>query len=163
MSIRSMSDEQLAARHDLEPWLGPNGVRMIFIHPASDKALSGDWTFAPRVECIPSRDPLPFLTGLGGRCAGPSFRFFNATAPGYFSPRREFRRPPVNPILSAFRDLPEIDVWLWAFASYDAFGGRVIWNDPASDFHAFTIATSEQVADARKVLERFARVAGVSN
>jgi hypothetical protein len=59
-----------------------------------------------------------------------------------------------NPILVAFRDDEEVDVWLWSLDSWDEFGGYTVWDDPNSRFHALCDATQEHIDHARRVLER---------
>jgi hypothetical protein len=61
-----------------------------------------------------------------------------------------------NPILAAFRDSPELDLWDMGFAMHATYGGERDWEDSGHYFHAFTTATEEQVDHARRVLTRLA-------
>ena len=81
-----------------------------------------------------------------------------------YAPSHEYDNRP-NPVLVAFRDYAAletfgtvseavIDRWAGAFASYDEFGGYDIWEHPKNVFHAFTIASPEQIKHARKVFAR---------
>lgn len=108
-------------------------------------------------------DPEPYLypdghrNDVGGAYAGMWPRRVPRSA---FIPFRDaWDELPVNPILSAFREDPDIEAWIWSFSSYDAFGGYVIWDQTGSRFHCFATASREQIADARKVIERLAAVA----
>jgi hypothetical protein len=66
-----------------------------------------------------------------------------------------------NPVLAAYRAAEgrSPDEWLLALEAWDAFGGFTRWEDPEHPFHAFTLASDEQIGAARPVLERLAIVA----
>lgn len=178
-----MSDEQMLAKYgyDKKPWLSASGRR------AAKSIWDGD-TLAPRPEYIPSRDPMPWVhldqygcdgklrwatyPGNGHACRWaprpwsvlyafgirrPEFcahEFATRSLTPYIvaclwcDVEEEFARPLVNPILSAFRDDWDgtiNDLHEWRFTLHLAT-------------HGFVDSTLEQITDARKVLDRFARV-----
>lgn len=158
---RSMTDELILAKYgyDKEPWIDPT-------NPDGQRFATGgeirfgrtviQRTFAPRPERIPSRDPFPL------EWAG--HRYPMALAPqlpdnSEFAPRPEFARPPVNPVLSAFRDLadeapnqPFAPFIANTIAEFERFPDAVDWD-----------GTPDQVEFARKVLTRLAAVQAVSS
>jgi len=164
--FRSQTDEQLAARHDPEPWIaGDNGWSDRFAIEAD--ALEVDSRhpaaiFEPRVECIPSRDPLPYT---GWNTNRRTKRPEQHDRPNNWAPRPEFARPPVNRILEAYRaylDAHRIDTyaeyWLFGIASFDTFGGFREWSNEDHNFHALATATHAEIEHARKVLARLAQL-----
>lgn len=69
-----------------------------------------------------------------------------------------------NPVLIAFREsvasFPAstgVDAWLRALDAVDAFGGYVHWERPGHIYRVLTVARPDQIAHARRVLERLAR------
>jgi hypothetical protein len=150
---RSMSDEQMLAKYgyDKEPWLWPDGSRTHSLF--SENGVRA--TLSPRPKCIPSRDPWPYETNLGTR--GDLATALRLRVEVRFASRREYRRPEVNPILSAFRDD-------WGLSIYGNTGLTAVWiaaltkRSAKRDFHA----TPEQVDSARVILERLARLQAVS-
>lgn len=131
MNQRSMTDEQMLAKYgyDKHPWLKyPQGTQRDSV------ALDTNSRFDPRPECIPSRDPFPFIRRDGQR------RPARQWPDDRFDPNPEFARPPVNLILAAFRDDPT----LW-FASVRDIG--------------FAMGcTPDQIDFASKVLTRLAKL-----
>ncbi len=107
MTIRSTTDEMLAARHDGEPYVILDGGGGEYLrcadHEDAIRALNespAGYTMEhrPRVECIPSRDPLPWVSILTGeRYSTPAIGRFR------FDPWTAYARPEPNPILVAFR------------------------------------------------------------
>lgn len=127
--MRSQTDEQLAAKWDPKPWRNVDtGERSDNGNP--DGRIGTRYTFDPRPECIPSR-------------------IWDDTDPdGFVRYRPEAVRPPVNPILVAFRLFVARHTGMrlpGAAEDWLAFG------DPAEDG-----ATPEQLDHARKVLTRLA-------
>lgn len=96
--FRSQTDMQLAARHDAAPWVDQYGTRW---ETGRTDPLS---SLKPRVECIPSRDPLPWQVlgdGWQESIAHPSEN--ESRYLPIFEPRPEYARPPVNQLLTAAR------------------------------------------------------------
>lgn len=127
--FRSLTDEQLVYRHTgglAYEW--PSGVLSMF--PTGDGI-----SLRLRVECIPSRDPLPYKCTDGTRHA-------NYCALGFpvrFVPRPEFARPPVNRVLVEYRKGEynhDTDAWIWEG----------------------TDVTPAEISHARKVLAKLAAV-----
>lgn len=151
---RSMTDEQLAARWDKHPWIDSRNTRWANPKP--------DCLFAPRPECIPSRDRWPYETNLGTH--GDLATAQRLGIEVRFNPRPEFARPPVNPILSAFRDeqrmysvMGDEDGQLHDYI-FLLDGG---WD--VADIGGLPSATPVQVEFARKVLTRLANITKGSN
>jgi hypothetical protein len=159
--IRSMSDEQMLAKYgyDKEPWVDSNGVRYVEAPFGHD---TGEWfELQPRPECIPSRDPLPW------QIIAPDLIPYRTDDPSdvpasfiiTWKPRPEFARPPVNPILAAFRDStgwPDFGAKLDAIRYALRKPGKMLWG------RQWTEATTQQIADARRVLERLAKITAVT-
>lgn len=66
-----------------------------------------------------------------------------------------------NPVLIAFRGsvasfpgATGVDAWLRALDAVDAFGGYVHWERQGHLFRVLTVARRDQIAHARRVLER---------
>lgn len=149
--FRSQTDEQLAARWDDAPFITDFGRTNMPIGPRE---------YAPRVECIPSRDRDPFVRTYNGAFARHVSAEYAAQTPrrytnGFneivvtrYSPRPEFARPPVNPILVDFREhLGVATLWLeWLD------GGFVL--EPDGNLDALAESTPAEIEHARKVLTR---------
>jgi hypothetical protein len=143
--IRTLTDAELAARHDPEPWHHPDSATGRSPFNVHDR-----WVFAPRVEMIPSRDPLPYCeAGFSNMRLRTPKDARPAASYAVFAPRREFARPEhVNPILNAFRQMRPARVSLADHAV--AFLASL-------EHMGIAMRLSRQdIADARKVLERLA-------
>lgn len=139
--MRSQTDEQLAAKWDPEPWLHASGKR------AADELtgrlmLWGDWTHAPRPECIPS---ITFQQGSRGD-----------------SPIRTLKRPPVNPILVMVRayraerlTMKNPKAWGHVERKVEQYLAAIDRRDPL----ILASYNPEQIDHARKVLTRLAALA----
>lgn len=159
--IRSTTDEMLAARHDPEPYVRTyNGVdpkRITAQHasytPSRYENGFGEIVvthFAPRVECIPSRDPEPvrYVRGFSRQGGGIGLDMLHRFPHLYvFDPRPEYTRPEPNPILVAFREPKAATIWHF-IASLDE---PAVW---------WPNATPADIEDARKVLTRLVEVFG---
>lgn len=150
--IRSMSDEQMLARYgyDKNPWETVYSGTPFPVLSRHAEFVAGT-AYNPRPECIPSPDPKPWIDGYSGtewfRLAKPRHSDeFKPRPWGSFTPDPEFVRPPVNPILSAFRD---------DLAFHKGEERVVLQTYLYGPMHAYT---DEQVDDARKVLTRLARL-----
>lgn len=136
--FRSQTDEQLAAKHDPKPTFR-QGSRM-------DSPLR----YAPRIDTVPSKDPLPWITKQGNHTD--RYRFSeNVNNVLEFDPRPEFARPPVNRMLFDFR-------WMHVNQNHNTTVSRraVAWLD---SFTGFTKSyTPEELAHARKVLTRLSNL-----
>lgn len=135
--FRSQTDEQLAARWDSSPW-DLMGARFRGGIPELG------YVFAPRVECIPSRDPRPFrdtITWTRYAAQNGAVWPFNWA----FAPRPEFARPPVNMFLSSLRRV---------------LSDGAITPQKVVEMYLETLddhpATRDDVKHARKVLTRLA-------
>ncbi len=107
--IRSTSDRDLAARHDSEPYENVcTGERhsvaehQLLLRTEKPSSMHA-YEFAPRVECIPSRDPKPY-----GRMVPHASRLtqrYTEAGPGLvYDPRPEYARVEQNPILAYLRE-----------------------------------------------------------
>lgn len=134
--FRSQTDEQLAARWDDEPWVNSAGGQR------ANEQINEWYEFAPRIECIPSRDPKPYGCDEGhGECH--RSRIPN---PGFsWAPRPEFARPPVNGILVAFRHPRAATIWQFLAGLNQP---EIWWPE----------MTPVEIVHARKVLERLANL-----
>jgi hypothetical protein len=131
---------------DRAPWRNPNdGER----RSRGVKWVSGPDVFEPRPEFNTTRDPLPYVDRQGG------FRADRATPTTRFDPRPEFDHP-VNRILEAFRENPDIDLWDMGFAMFTTYGGERDWETEGHYFHSFTVASINEIDHARRVLARLA-------
>lgn len=147
--IRSTTDAMLAERHDKNPQrvtLGTDAVPHV-IH---------------RVECIPSRDPQPWLDPFTKGDAVEARWAVEDMNPKYsylyeWAPRLEFARPEPNPILVAFRE-DEVDPCTFAESWIEAIDSPGHCIPEVRDRIDDAAATPEQIADARKVLTRLAAV-----
>lgn len=121
--FRSQTDEQLAAKCDPMPTVRhSDGKRggwdmMPNLLPGEHGAFGQleKLEFRPRVECIPSRDPEPYLrTYNGGSPKRITAEYAAQTEARYknnfgeivwtqWAPRPEFARPPVNRVLTEVR------------------------------------------------------------
>lgn len=152
--FRSLTDEQLAAKHDKRAWRGANGWRFLGMPEADEPGVKWPVVFAPRVECIPSRDPRPWH-GMTGH--GHWYRSAHRVQGQTFDPRPEYARPPVNRVLAQLREnavlneTPVEDVDIWS-ALEDTAG------DPESAA-AYCGVTVAEIDHARKVLTRLAALA----
>lgn len=159
--FRSQTDAQLAAKHDLEPYVTANGTRLSAENydrlPQPGGAAT--YTLHPRVECIPSRDYEPWLNPRNGDRA-------HIRRDGWtWAPRPEYARPPVNRILAAFREYRAIAVWdrtsdtAMDWRDYDKAAPRL----EAKSFRLYwgvrKNATPAEVDHARKVFTRLAALA----
>jgi len=157
--FRSQTDEQLAARHDPKPYITQAGQRMTaetrdrFPEPLGTNFVTLD----SRVEYIPSRDPLPYVSKFSGARFSVSIRpFAEATRDQEWAPRPEFARPPVNPVLTFFReeadrygDPAHGDYMHWLeplFSPGIKLSGRLI--TPGELLHARRVLTLLQAARA---------------
>lgn len=138
--FRSLTDAQLAERHDPKPWLEIySGHALRF--SKDDGGKFSPRKFAPRVETIPSRDPLPYVKSGNRTRFGPRW-FAHDPYNLAFRPRPEFARPPVNPILSAMRA--------------EGWSAQETLNSLDRGDWDHSLVTFDVFADARKVLERLA-------
>lgn len=103
-------------------------------------------------EPIPSRDPLPYVHGFKGF----GHRHSRLVPNGELAPRPEFARPVVNPILAAFRN------WLADEFHVTVAEAAFLWLPLISLDWPNPLATPVQVSDARRVLERLAKVTAVT-
>ena len=153
-AFRSQTDEQLSARHDPEPYSAHDGSRAAHAHGFPTAILTFGVKFDPRPEYIPSRDSAPWA---GESEEGAPMRYEDErVGDSIWSPRPEFARPPVNRILTAFRESVEywgmneaIRRYLGTFDAIEA--GRLFGGPNSGD--------PSQRAHARKVLARLAAVA----
>jgi len=154
--FRSQTDEQLAARWDTEPWRDLSTGNRAAKPPSPILAIVGKWEFAPRVECIPSRDPEPFVRTYNGtepKRVTPEYasqtkrryeNSFGEIVVTQWHPRPEYARPPVNRVLTKARG--------WMKDGITTSYGSALWkvnNGGAS-------GTVDEYNHARKVLERLA-------
>lgn len=143
--MRSQTDEQLAARWDDAPWELPETKGRARTRRAAA------YEFAPRIECIPSRDPLPYVDPATGNQldagAAQTERYYGRVME--WAPRPEFARPPVNLVLVHFRAQlsPVIPLRLHVRGFLNGITRLVS--------EGFSIA---EIEHARKVLMRLARV-----
>lgn len=162
--IRSTTDEMLAARHDPEPWVDRNGDR--YAHP---RLTGASLSFEPRVECIPSRDPYPYVEvapGVGNTGRRYTSREQATSINMTFRPRPEFARPEPNPILVAFRE--ETDRTAEQAAYWSEALSRFQCDEPWSVGDYMDVledvldagCTPSQIEGARKVLTRLVAVFG---
>lgn len=165
MTIRSMSDEQMLAKYgyDKEPWEQSDGQR--FSYAQVSQGHGYPVSLNPRPECIPSRYVAYLTLGSYSRIwRGIALDWDDACdRAGKANPKWNVHtcgtdvenvRPPVNPILAEFRRSAPWDV-------AEAARVEAEWlRAPAHPVPAD--ATPQQVADARKVLERLARVGKVT-
>jgi hypothetical protein len=152
MQFRSQTDEQLAAKWDPYPWLDKQ-TKSRYSYPGARISSNKPWTFAPRVECIPSRDPLPYVDN-----ELPSLRLpVGNLGMSHFDPRPEYARPPVNRVLVEVRGAlanPPTERKLYrssVIALYLRWLSQVDYDNAADD-----PATSDEIEHARKVLTRLA-------
>jgi hypothetical protein len=173
MPVRSTTDEMLAARFDPEPYES-NGRRFsrevyLAMSPAERKVST---VYLPRVECIPSRDPMPWRVEVidredmdlrdarnSTRLTDPAWvTFWDASTERLvFDPRPEYARPEPNPILVAFRSRLRYQHSMGVTTT--AWGLASIWLRDLY-FYSGDKATPAQIEDARKVLTRLVSVYG---
>lgn len=143
----SLTDEQRAAKWDDEPWYDSfTGERL------ADGEVPPDavgFVFSPRVECVPGRDPKPYLIASGPSVGGEvGQRRRTGGENRIWLPRPEFARPPVNRVLVDFRArraaTPKATVQRQAVA----------WLDSLNSMYAARLYPSDQIEHARKVLNR---------
>lgn len=140
---------------DPKPYLYPDGHRN-----SVGGSYAGMWPKRePRPEFNLTRDPYP-VYWAGHRY--PVSQIGQLPSNYEWEPRPEFDRP-VNPILVAYREHvskyrldSEADAWLFALDSFDAFGGFRTWEAATDKFHSITLATTDQIGHARRVLTRLA-------
>lgn len=163
--IRSTSDADLAARHDKEPY---TCVGRLYLRSATGEEWPEDYRiFAPRVECIPSRDPYPYVEvapGIGNTGRRYVSREQASSINMTFRPRPAYARPEPNPILVAFRaTLDHPFKWMRHPSNWlGALDDEVLPDGTEHCWHHRQIIESEatpaQIDDARKVLTRFVNV-----
>lgn len=103
--FRSLSDEQLAAKHDPTPWCHDDGEgrTLRYASITETPTINGSW-HDPRVECIPSRDSTTYADYLRDFDPSPQEPWEGYSAPLDFDEWAEsVGMPPVNPILVTFR------------------------------------------------------------
>ena len=158
-TIRSTTDEMLAARFDPEPWVDSDGSRSAYIGGETPGV------YLPRPGYIPTRDPHPWATV---DFDGSVYRLPEVPDEyaylWHWSPRPEYARPEPNPILVALREYvteATMEAFMWAAEHWL----WIIQDDPASyteagDMFRGANATPAQIEDARKVLTRIVGVFG---
>lgn len=149
--MRSMSDEQMLAKYgyDKEPWVSwsfKSGDEFRL----SEEPTNRPSRFAPRPQCIPSRDHMPWVFNYSGNRYSHIDPLLDKD--WSFSPRAEFARPEVNPILTELRNL------LVRFPDYPFALHVANVIEDMETIDGLHYATPDQVESALKVLTPLAAV-----
>lgn len=146
--MRSMTDTQLQAKYgyDEEPYVvdGMRSSTLKTVDMGRAYPVRSGW-YNPRPECIPSRDVPGMIDAV--RCDDGTWDQVELYE-GAFEDAGDTSRPPVNPILSAYREYVD------AFADDDRFEARARAEECTVNGSA--IGTTKEVEHARKVLTRLA-------
>lgn len=104
-----------------------------------------------------THDPEPYVDQWGiDRNADGDPAGYDFDVQFHYAPRPEFDNH--NPILVAYRRIPDIDLWDMGFAMHATYGGEREWERPDHYFHSFVVASPEQVKHARRVLTKLANI-----